>query len=163
VSTRNYFQGSSESPYHISIGAVIKNKDGKIGCHYFKKFIHETMGEFENFYLLMRETIEPHESIEKCLSRGLMEEFGAEGDLKLYMGSIVSNFTHKDVIIEKTTLYFLCDLVSFDPAKRSTEDIESNSEIMWLDKGELIDHMKEQSKRLHREDLDESVVLERFK
>ena len=91
-----------------------------------------------------------------------MEEFGAVGNLKLYLGSIVSNFTHKDVIIEKTTLYFLCDLISFDPSKRSTEDAESGSEIMWLDKNELIEYMKEQGQRLGREDLDESKILERF-
>lgn len=111
----------------------------------------------------MRETIEPHEAIEDCLSRGLMEEFGAEGGLKLYLGSIVSHFTSKDSNIEKTTLYFLCDLVSFDLAKRKKEDPEFGSEIVWLDKDELIQKMKEQGKRLNREDLDESKVLQGLK
>ena len=159
---QNYFQGTSLRPYHISIGAVVRNTDGKIGCHYFRKFTHTTMGQFENFYLLMRETIEPNESIEVCLVRGLMEEFGATGSLESYLGSIKSDFTHKNVVIEKTTLYFLCNLISFDVAKRKLDDAESQSEIMWVEKEKLILHMKEQGKRLGREDLDESEILLRI-
>jgi|GEM_PF-6554093 len=26
----NYFQGSKENPYHISIGAVLRNEEGKL-------------------------------------------------------------------------------------------------------------------------------------
>ncbi|MDB5194186.1 MAG: hypothetical protein JWN50_200 [Parcubacteria group bacterium] len=161
--TRNYFQRSEEYPYHISIGGVVRNAEGKICCHYFKKFSHPAAGEFEDFYLLMRETIEPNETIETCLARGLMEEFGIVATLKAYTGSIVAHFTHREMHVEKTTLYFLCDLVSFDQTKRRMGDPEGGSEIMWMDREELISKMKEQNKRINREDIDESKILENVK
>lgn len=88
----NYFIGTKENPYHLSIGGVLKNAEGKICCHYFDHISHPAFGAYDNFYLLMRETIEPGESIEQCLHRGLSEEFGATAELKSYLGSIVSHF-----------------------------------------------------------------------
>ena len=89
---KNYFQGTVENPYHISIGAIVKNDEGKIACHYFKTITHKDIGTMENIFLLMRETIETNETIESCLTRGLLEEFGMRADLKSYVGSIVSKF-----------------------------------------------------------------------
>lgn len=156
----NYFQGSKETPYHISIGAVLRNGEGKIATHYFEYFIHPRVGEAHDFHILMRETVEPGESLEGVLARGLMEEFGATATLHSYIGSIVSHFPKGGVSIEKTTLYFLCDLVSINPALRSAEDAEDGSEIQWNEPSYLISKMKEQLVRIGREDLDESKVLE---
>jgi len=108
----------------------------------------------------MRETIEPGESLETVLARGLMEEFGATATLHSYLGSIVSHFPKDSVSIEKTTLYFLCDLISINPALRSTEDEEDGSEIQWNEPSYLISKMKEQRARIEREDIDESKILE---
>jgi hypothetical protein len=161
----NYFQGTTEHPYHISVGAVVRNARGEICCHYFDRLTHSSVGTFENLYLLMRETIEPGESIETCLARGLMEEFGMEAKLVSYLGSIVSRFPvlGTETMIEKTTLYFLCDYLSVDETKRKVGDVESGSVITWLPAEELIAKMKEQGIRLGREDADESVILERLK
>jgi 8-oxo-dGTP pyrophosphatase MutT (NUDIX family) len=122
------------------------------------------LGEFENFYIPMRETIEPNESVEQCLARGLMEEFGIEATLRAYLGTIISHYPmlSAGVTIEKTTLYFLCDLVSSDISKRKPDDPESDSEIFWLKPEELIIKMKEQGQRLNRSDIDESPALERL-
>lgn len=160
---QNYFQGTLEHPYHISIGAVVKNEEGKICCHYFDTLTIRG-SVFEDFYLLMRETIEPNESIEICLHRGLMEEFGMKANLKTYIGSIVSKFEVREtgIFIEKTTLYFLCDFVSIDQSLRKTDDVEAKSEIQWVDPEVLIVHMREQRERLGREDIDESAIIETF-
>jgi hypothetical protein len=64
--------------------------------------------------------------------------------------------------MEKTTLYFLCDFVSIDPSKRSTNDPESVSEIRWMKPQDLVIKMKEQGRRSGREDIDESKVLEKL-
>lgn len=108
----------------------------------------------------MRETIEPGESLETVLVRGLMEEFGATATLHSYIGSIVSNFSKEGVIIEKTTLYFLCDLIAINPALRSTEDEEDGSQVQWHEPHYLIDKMRQQRVRIGREDIDESKILE---
>lgn len=161
---KNHFQGTPKNPYHISIGAIVQNDKGDICCHYFKTFSHPAMGTFDDFYLLMRETIEPDETIEECLARGLREEFGVRATLRSFMGSIVSRFLipKTDLMMEKTTLYFLCDLVDMDVSKRASDDPESASEIRWMKPHDLISKMKEQGQRSGREDIDESKVLERL-
>lgn len=159
----NHFIGTKENPYHLSVGAVVRNEKGEICSHYFSHFEHKAIGSFDNFHILMRETIEPNETIEACLARGLMEEFGISATLHSYLGSIVSRvpIMGSDYIMEKTTIYFLCDLVSIDPSKRKEGDPEAYSEISWLPPQTLIQKMKEQGVRLNREDADESVVVER--
>lgn len=161
----NYFRGTEKNPYHISIGGVIVNDEGKICCHYFKTIEHPNFGDFKNFYLLLRETIEPHESIEVCLARGLEEEFGIIATLQSYLGSTVTEIelvTENNAIIQKTTLYFLCKFVSIDQSKRKEDDAEATSEIVWFEPKELIEKMREQGVRLNNKTMDESAIIERF-
>lgn len=117
-----------------------------------------------DFYLLMRETLEPDETLEDALHRGLMEEFGATAEIQNYIGSIVSHFKRKpdDVLVEKTTVYFLCTMKNQDLSKRSG-DIESKTKIEWHKPAFLIPKMKDQAKRYNRTDVDESKILEKVK
>lgn len=150
---------SKENPYHISVGAVVVNDKNEICCHYFDKI---SIGGFlfEDIYILMRETIEPNESIEQCLERGLREEFGMKAELVSYLGSITSLLDLKDFAkVEKTTLYFLCKPISFDFDKRKVDDPESSSNIKWIKVNDLIPLMKRQAEKYNREDADESKVL----
>lgn len=160
----NYFKGSSKNPYHISIGAVLVNTEGEIATHYFEeKSENSFFAEYEEFHLLMRETIEPGESIEECLARGLMEEFGAVGNMKSYLGSNVIYFpSGHNIPIEKTTLYFSCELVSINDGDRIKQDGERDSTITWVKPEELIARMKEQAVRLNESTIDESIIIERF-
>lgn len=142
------------------------NAKREICCHHF--FTKNLKGywadeKIDNFYLLMRETLEPNESLEQALHRGLQEEFGATGEMIDYVGSIKSAFKHKGVDIEKTTLYFLCKLINQDLLKRIGNDIESKSTVEWRTPDYLIPRMKEQAIRFSRTDVDESIILERVK
>lgn len=88
---KNYFQGNSKHPQHISVGAVVLNDKNEICCHHFDSRINKFIGYWkdnglEDFYILMRETIEPNETLEHALHRGLMEEFGVEAELLDYIG-----------------------------------------------------------------------------
>ena len=157
----NYFQGTKESPGHISIGGVLQNDKGEVDCHYFETFPHFGK-EANDFYLLMRETIEPNESIETCLMRGFQEEFGAEATIQKFLGSIVCQASKADFEIEKTTLYFLCDLVSIEESRRKEGDPERGSEIRWVKPEDVIPRMREQAVRLDRKDIDESSILEKL-
>lgn len=159
---KNYFQGTEESPYHISIGAVVLNDENKVLCHYFGNQLKESDSRYPaNFYILMRETIEPGESIEQALARGLQEEFSATAKMERYVGSQVY-FIGKDNKIEKTTLYFLCRLETLSK-ERNLNDLESKSELRWEDIDVLIGKMKVQYEREKLPDLDESPILERVK
>lgn len=163
---QNYFKGTKEKPYHLSIGAVLLNDENKVCCHYFDELDEKSKrvyGDLKDFYILMRETPELGESIEQTLNRGIMEEFGATGEVITYLGSINGEFTKGGVNIEKTTLYFLMKLKSFNPDLRSLSDIEGDSEIQWQTPAFLIEKMRGQRKRLNQTTLDESVILERVK
>ncbi len=159
-----HFQGTPQNPYHISVGAVVRNSKGEICCHYFDTFSHPTIGSFTNLYILMRESLEDGETLERCLERGLREEFGITADPVSFIGSIVAHVPMQGtkVTMEKTTLYFLCDLVSIDESSREKGDPESSSQIKWLPPSELVLKMRDQAKRLGREDADESVILSRI-
>lgn len=139
----------------------MRNTEGKIATHYWEHIAHPVFGTASDFYTLMRETLELGETIEEALARGLTEEFGAMATLSRYLGPIVCTFPKYNTSIEKTTLYFLCDLNSVDESKREKED-EGKSEIRWIKPETLIPLMQAQGKRLEREDLDESLILQRI-
>ncbi|MEX2514704.1 MAG: NUDIX hydrolase [Candidatus Paceibacterota bacterium] len=159
------YSGTTDNPFHISVGAVLSNKNDKICCHRFitKDVVFLEDLSINELHLLMRETMEDGESFSAAVARGLQEEFGAEGEISHYLGAIQSHFPNKDeVSIEKTTLYFHVDCAEFDPAKRDDNDPESVSEIVWLEPRDLIEKMKHQSEKLDRTDLDESSIIERY-
>ncbi|MDO8713308.1 MAG: NUDIX domain-containing protein [Polynucleobacter sp.] len=158
-----HFITSPTNPYHLSIGAVLMNDQGQIACHYFEHY-HTKDGDLDDLYILMRESLEDNETIEECLARGLQEEFGAQGELERFLGTIVSHFTsvHGNRV-EKTTLYFLVHCTTFDTTRRHADDPESHSLIKWLKPADLITRMTDQSTRYaERSDLNEATILARI-
>lgn len=150
---KNYFGATEKAPHHISIGAILINKDKKIGCHYYGT--PSIRNYPTNFYTLMHESIEPNETLEQTLARGLAEEFSVTAELVRYVGSLVVPIGNS---IEKTVLYFLCTLTGVDEI-RNISDPESISEIKWVDIEELIVIMKEQGQKFGAS-ADESKILE---
>ena len=151
-------------PAHLSVGAVLFDKDSKeVCCHHFLEVpqrIQKTDGISGELYTLMRETPKLDENIEIAVKRGLKEEFGAEGKILGYLGSIKANITRADGnSFEKTTLYFLVEKTKFDITERDQDDEEKDSIIEWHPIDFLIREMEKQRKRVRREDLDESSVL----
>lgn len=59
---KNLFKDTKETPYHLSVGAVLYNKKSQVACHYFKKFVvpdgNDHAYPLDDFYILMRETVE---------------------------------------------------------------------------------------------------------
>ncbi|MES3031506.1 MAG: NUDIX hydrolase [Patescibacteria group bacterium] len=163
---QNYFKGTKEHPYHLSVGAVALNEKNEVCCHYFTEIKgHASFAHLKNFYILMRETMEMGESIEQTLHRGLKEEFGITGEIVDYLGSTRDEYFDpgKDSQIEKTTLYFLVKTKTFNPELRNQEDVEVESKIEWQSCDYLIEKMKEQGIRFGNMSLDESSILEKVK
>lgn len=159
---KNYYQYRNGLPYHLSVAAVIANEKSQVLCHYYKSIVVEGQ-EYQDFYILMRETVEPGESLEQALKRGAQEEMGAEIEVEDYLGPIVSHFKEAGFGVEKTTLYFKCRLIALDNNRRKLDDPEKGSLVSWQPIDELISRMREQRQRLERQDLDESAVLERLR
>ncbi len=151
---RPFFQASKEQPYHISVGAVLFDKQGRIACHHFK----EVFG-YPDIYILMRESLENGETLLEALKRGLMEEFGACAEPIAFLGCLSGHLPDKNLAFEKTTLYIACRLTHWDPSLRNPDDPESFSDIEWLEPEKLISIMQAQGDRFHRIDVDESEMI----
>lgn len=150
----SHFQHTPDSPYHLSAGALVYDRHNRVLVHVFTGGI----------YTLIRETIEPNESIEVAVHRGIGEEAGSTAELVRYLGAITGTVRNvsSGVKFEKTVLYFAARLLDWQPAQRDPDDEESVSELQWHDPQQLISIMREQGKTTSSDDLDESVIIERF-
>lgn len=154
---KSFFQASHPHPYHLSIGAVLFNQNGRIACHHF----NEILG-FKDIYILMRESMEDDESPLITLHRGLKEEFGATAQPVAFLGSLSGYLADPHLSFEKTTLYIACQLIQWNPENRDLSDPEAGSTIEWLDPTILISLMERQGIRFqHRADADESEMIRR--
>lgn len=159
---RSFFKSTKESPYHLSVGAVLVDEEGRVACHYFKKFqVTDEEQKYDDFYILMRETVEAGEGLEEAVLRGIKEEFGATGEIEKFVGTLLTKFPRGNVWVEKTTAYFLIKLKDFDINKRIFDDHEKDSIIEWQSIDFLIAKMEEQKRRFERTDFDESEILKR--
>ena len=139
------------------------NHEGLIVCHKYEELSYWNLPkESGRCYVLMRETLEVGETIEDAFHRGLMEEFGITARIVTLLGNKTARFLRQEQppYIEKTTLYFLADLISFEPEKRQ-KDAENSSSIEWKSAEFLLREMPEQALRLKRDDIDEAQIIER--
>lgn len=152
-----FFQASKKQPYHLSMGAVLFNKEGLIACHHFK----EILGH-KDIYILMRESMENNETPLMTLHRGLKEEFGATAEPIAFLGCLSGYLPDSYLSFEKTTLYVACQLIDWNPENRDLEDPEASSMIEWLEPEILISLMQQQGIRFqYRVDADESEIIKR--
>ncbi len=154
---KRFFQASKKQPYHLSIGAVLFDQNGRIACHHFK----EIFGH-KDVYILMRESMENDETPLMTLHRGLKEEFGATAEPLAFLGCLSGYLRDSRLPFEKTTLYIACKVIKWNPEDRDFNDPEASSTIEWLEPSMLISIMQQQGVRFqHRVDLDESEMIKR--
>jgi ADP-ribose pyrophosphatase YjhB (NUDIX family) len=162
------FQHSKENPFHVSVGAVLYNERGEILVH---KLLRETvparerdylriMGDLDEAYHFMRESIENDESIEEAIARGLQEEFGATGIITRYLGSTQVVVPIPGREWEKTTLY--CAVALETQGDRPSDDGESFSELVWVTPQFLLEKMMLQAAPEHPTHLNDLKILETF-
>jgi hypothetical protein len=158
-------QHSQGNPFHVSVGAVVVNSEGKIMVHVLSentvpKDLVGILGGLGTAYILMRESVEDNESLEDAVLRGVQEEFGVIGAIRKYLGATQAILPSRYGTFEKTTLYFE---VSFESeVERVMHDWESTTKLEWHDPTFLIEKMKEQGKATSRGDLDESKIIETY-
>lgn len=156
MASHDFFKAAPSNPYHLSIGAVLFNREGQIACHHFK----EIFG-YKDIYILMRETMEADETPLMTLSRGLKEEFGATAETLAFLGCLSGFLPDLRFSFNKTTLYFACLVTDWHPENRDPNDPEAISQIEWLEPEKLIVLMQQQGAKFHRVDADESEIIQR--
>lgn len=154
----NIFRGQEGAPYHLSVGAVVINDKGLVACRHHQ---HDEHNRPTDAYLLMRETIEPNETLENAVSRGLKEEYGVVATIKHFLGPVISHYEYQNRIIEKTTLFFLCELTGM--TESSEQDFENSVPLEWHKIDFLIEKQHTQARQLNRDDIDDSLALGRVK
>ena len=154
------FKATQEWPYHLSVGAVVLNERNEILVHYFDVFGYDE-AKVTDFHILIRETVEPGESIGAALDRGLSEETGARAELVHYIGQLESRVKAPGFEWTKTTAYFVMRLTNWAPERRLTDDPEAGSELRWIAPAKLLDLMRRQHERIGNTDLDEAPIIER--
>lgn len=154
----NPYQATPKSPYHLSVGAIVYREDGQFLVHHFMKPVRG----FTDYYHLMNESVDPKETPEQALHRGLMEEFGIVAKIIAFLGSDQFEFDQDKFHWFKTTLYFLVKYSGEHSSGRNGPDEESFSNLEWHDGDFLIGRMKEQHTRI-RADFDQSPAIVRAK
>jgi ADP-ribose pyrophosphatase YjhB (NUDIX family) len=135
------FQHTPQNLFHISVGAVLVDKDGRIRVHKRTKEktppkYEDALGGLPEMYVLMHESLENNETLEEAVHRGLREEFGASGELSRYLGSIQATIkSPAGYDFEKTTLYF--EVFLTEEGERP-EDDEAYTELLWMEPNELL-------------------------
>ncbi len=157
------FQHTTDSPYHISVGAVVVHA-GKIAVHKHVKDhapsrVHDLFGDIDVVHTLMRESIEDGESVEVAALRGVREEFGIDGRVVRYLGSIQAQVPLHGGF-EKTTLYVECavDHVGVRPI----DDEEVYTVMEWHDPQELLALFEKQEAKTSRADLKEAKIVRAY-
>jgi hypothetical protein len=152
-----FFQAAESHPYHISVGAVLFNEEGRIACHHFEQIFGH-----KEIYILMRESMENGETPLMTLHRGLKEEFGAVAEPIAFLGALSGPLPDPRLPFEKTTLYVACKVSYWNPNDRNFDDPEASSIIEWHEPQELISLMEKQGIRFNgRVDADESEMIKR--
>lgn len=160
-----FYQYKPEQPFHLSVGAVVFNDQFEICTHHFYiervpdhlKFLS---GGLPEVYHLMRETLENDETLHEAVYRGIKEEFGVEGTIERFLGSLECTVKSPTMNLEKTTLYHAVRVMEL--GQRTGTDEESNTDLEWYQPHELLKLYQEQAAKTDREELDETKVVERF-
>lgn len=160
-----FYQHTFPQPFHLSVGAVLFNEKKEVCVHHFHtEKIPETLqflaGGLDEFYLLMRESVEGDESLQQAVHRGLLEEFGAVGSIDRYLGALTCDVRSNERIFEKTTLYHAVELQEL--RERALVDEESETDMEWHSPRDVLSLFRSQGSRTERKELDESLIIERF-
>lgn len=98
------YRHNKVSPYHISVGGVVYDCDGKGQIQVVVLGRREKDGDH---YHLPKGTLRHNETLEDCAKREVEEESGYEAEIKELLGGFTQSYKARDgLAVEKTTLYF---------------------------------------------------------
>ncbi|OGC44070.1 hypothetical protein A2400_00840 [candidate division WS6 bacterium RIFOXYB1_FULL_33_14] len=126
-------RGDKENPYHLSIGQVIINNQNQIAL----------IQKPDGVLTLPRETTYLKESFSEALERGAIEEIGITIKPIRFLGSLITSFNRdSETVIEKSTLYFLSEML--EQTEKKLEEDELEDTVIWINPIEAIEKLNEQ-------------------
>jgi len=165
MSMSNFYQHNKSQPFHISVGAVLFNENYEICTHhFFTERLPDNLkfhaGGLNEYYHLVRESLENNETLESAVLRGVHEEFGVVGEVDKYIGAKEDVITGHGYDFQKITLYHSVKLVRFE--ERPDIDAENHTLMEWYTPKELLKIYDKQVSQTDRPELDERIIVERF-
>jgi 8-oxo-dGTP pyrophosphatase MutT (NUDIX family) len=146
------YDNSKENPYHLSVGSLLINHRGEL----------LTLQRPDGFIILPTGTLKPKETLEDALHRELMEETGAKGRVKRYLGVTLMPFRWGgrpgSPLYHKAMLWHEIELLSIDDKLRAQNDDESESSVLWLPKDKATERFQRQGRELDDWDFSEAVA-----
>jgi len=123
-------------PYQIAAGCVVY-RSGTDGTEILLLFRNESDGKH---YHLPKGTLNRSETLEQCALRETVEESGAAGTIRSYLGAVHSRFIHPRNNIEndKTTHYFSMELVAI-----SDVHDQEHAGLDWFSINKAIDVLRQ--------------------
>lgn len=137
------FRSTASRPYHLSCGAVIFDNKGRILAEHYRQLSYDRSSRiFANVYRLLTETMEPGESPEACVARGAREELGVTINVLGFLGSQSNLITIAGEKVEKTTIYFCCQLAGLESETNKLFRSSAGSyRGVWIEPDLLISEM----------------------
>jgi len=165
MTNNKFYQYSSEEPYHVSVGAILFNDSFEICLHRFTtsempERLQFLAGGLDEYYHLVRETLEGNESLHDAVLRGVYEEFGADGVVEKYLGSKIDIVETPTTEFEKLTMYHSVKLTEL--GERPKIDEENETIMEWHSPQSALEIYKTQASKTTRPELDETVIIKRF-
>lgn len=125
----NHFKATPRNPFHVSVGAIIKNGVGE-----YLLINKNANASSDRQYSFMTGTIDANESPETTLHRELLEEMGAISEIVRFAGSTITRATSEcdlKFTFQKCTLWYEVELKSFDV--NNATDLQGSVEFLSLD------------------------------
>lgn len=157
----NYYQAKPNKPFHLSVAAIIIDDNNEVLCQHYNQ-----LNSWNNIYWLMHSTVNPYETLEQALSRGLAEENGISAKVITFIGvkDYKSNWfgeINQETEVTKSIAYFIVKYLGEDKSLINIENPGSKSNLEKLSISEAKQKMKSQALKYNNLELDESGMLER--
>ncbi|GAB4158044.1 MAG: hypothetical protein Fur003_1800 [Candidatus Dojkabacteria bacterium] len=133
-----YYQATPERPYHLSVGGVVYDfeKDRYL-------VMEREIPEGITLTYFPTETVEPKESLEASILRGLSEESGLHAEIITHIGAMIAKdvwFSEIDqpTEVSKTIIFFLLKPIKQDDTLRKADDEEKDAKVVYYNYEELL-------------------------
>lgn len=140
-----HLRGEAHHPWHLYVGVVLSDKEGKIAI----------VEDPDGTLVLPRETVDSDDSLVRLIHKLILDQVGVVPEVRMYFGSKTIPFDRYDgTTTQKTVLYFSAQFES--PYHEQFESMPvTRAGVIWLS-------LQEAHSRLAEQPWGEEEILDRI-